>query len=118
MLISMQAAGYNGGMLLCYVLLVVTAGLALLNGLHSSPLFDPMLFFLHRVAPRFLGPMLLFYFNSLLLALATLLLAGLPAAIYERVRGLKKSTPVSLGIWLAATLLLSLPGLMGAIGRD
>ena len=115
----MQAAGYTSEKLLKRdVLLVATAGLAALNGLHSSPLFDPMLFFLHRVAPGFLAPMLLFYFNSLLLALATLLLAGVPAALYERVRGLKTSTPVSLGIWLAATFLLSLPGLMGAIGRD
>ena len=39
----------------------------------------------------------------------TLLIAGIPAAVYERIRGLKASTPVSLGIWLVATVLLSLP---------
>jgi len=36
----------------------------------------------------------------------TLVLAGVPAALYERAKGLKESTPVSIGIWLAGTLML------------
>ena len=100
------------------VLLVATAGLALLNGMHFSPLFDPVLFFVHRMAPGFFGPLLLFYFNSLFISLTTLLLAGVPAAIYERLRGLTESTMVSLCIWLAAVILLTLPALLSAARGD
>jgi hypothetical protein len=100
------------------VLLVATAGLSLLNGMHFSPLFDPVLFFVHRLGPGFLGPILLLYLTSLIISLTTLLLAGVPAAIYERIRGLKESTPTSLGIWLAAVLLLTLPALLSAARGD
>jgi hypothetical protein len=101
------------------ILLVATAGLAFVNGMPLfSPLFDPVLFFVQRLAPGFLGPQLLFHFNSLLISLVTLLLAGIPAAIYERLMGYRDSTPVSLGIWLIATLLLTLPSLMNAAEMD
>lgn len=106
------------GLLKRDVLMVATAGLALLNGMHFSPLFDPVLFFVQRLAPSFMGPLLLFYFNSLFISLTTLLVAGIPAAIYERVRGHRESTPMSLGIWLAATLLLTSPSLMSAAGIE
>jgi hypothetical protein len=46
----------------------------------------------------------------------TLLVAS--AALYERIRGLRVSTPVSLGIWLLATVLLSLPTLMRMVSED
>lgn len=98
------------------VLLVATAGLALLNGMHFSPFFDPVLFFVQRLAPGFFGPLLLFYFNSLLISLTTLLLAGVPAALYERAMGHQQSTSVSLGIWLGCTLLLTLPSILNAAG--
>jgi hypothetical protein len=41
---------------------------------------------------------------------ATLILGGIPAAIYERVQGIKEdSSEVSLWIWLAGTAILALP---------
>ena len=41
---------------------------------------------------------------------ATIILAGIPAAIYERFVGAKdNSTVVSLWIWLAGTAILALP---------
>jgi hypothetical protein len=100
------------------VLLMATAGLSLLNGMHFSPLFDPAFFLIRPFASGFFitSPVLLFYFTSLLISLTTLLLAGIPAALYERLRGLKESTPMSIGIWLMAALLLALPGLTGALG--
>jgi len=48
-------------------------------------------------------------FASLMVSTATVILGGIPAAIYERVRGLADSDDVSLWIWLAATALLALP---------
>jgi hypothetical protein len=113
-----QTGDQRGILLARCVLLVATAGLSLLNGTHFSPLFDSVLFFVQRLAPGFFGSTLLYYFNSLLISLTTLLLAGIPAAIYERIRRLDRSTPVSLGIWLLATLLLTWPSLMNAAGIE
>jgi hypothetical protein len=49
-----------------------------------------------------------------MLATGTVIVAGIPAALYERYRGLKEdSDVVSLWIWLAGTALLALPA-MGA----
>ena len=48
----------------------------------------------------------------------TLAIAGIPAAVYERIRGLKSSTAVSLAIWLVAAVLLALPAIMRAVAGD
>ena len=66
-----------------------------------------------------LAPALLFgsvpltlMFSSLMVSTATVILAGIPAAIYERVIGAKEaSTEASLWIWLAGTGLLALPAM-------
>ena len=51
-------------------------------------------------------------FSSLMVSTATVILAGIPAAIYEHVRGIKDdSDQVSLWIWLAGTALLTLPAM-------
>ena len=50
-------------------------------------------------------------FSSLMVSTATIILAGIPAAIYERVRGLEDSDTVSLWIWLTGTALLTLPAM-------
>lgn len=95
------------------VLLVATAGLSLLNGQSTSPLFDPVLLLLRPfVAQLITSPLLLLYLTSMFLSLMTLLVAGVPAALYERMRGEKESTPVSLGIWFAVTLLLTAPTIL------
>ena len=68
---------------------------------------------------QILSPALLFgsvgltlMFASLMVSTATIILAGIPAAIYERWVGAKEdSTTVSLWIWLAGTALLTLPAL-------
>jgi hypothetical protein len=96
------------------VLLVGTVGLSLLNGMHFSPWFEPVHVLLRPILASFYltSPLLLLYFTSIFLGLATLMLAGIPAALFEKARGLTRSSPASIGIWLAATLLLSLPALM------
>jgi hypothetical protein len=68
---------------------------------------------------QILSPALLFgsvgltlMFASLMVSTATIILAGIPAAIYERVVGAKDdSTEASLWIWLAGTGLLTLPAM-------
>ena len=49
---------------------------------------------------------------SLMVSTATIVLGGIPAAIYEHIIGAKEdSTEVSLWIWLAGTALLTLPAM-------
>jgi hypothetical protein len=68
---------------------------------------------------QILAPALLFgsvpltlLFSSLMVSTVTVILGGIPAAIYERVSGAKDdSTPVSLWIWLAGTAILTLPAI-------
>jgi hypothetical protein len=53
---------------------------------------------------------LIAYFASLMLSTATVILAGVPAALYERYVGAKDdSTETSLWIWLAGTAILAIP---------
>jgi hypothetical protein len=49
-------------------------------------------------------------FSSLMVSTATIILGGIPAAIYEHVMGAREeSSEASLWIWLAGTALLTLP---------
>jgi hypothetical protein len=48
-------------------------------------------------------------FASLMVSTATVILGGIPAAIYERVTGASESSNASLWIWLAGTAVLALP---------
>lgn len=100
------------------VLLVATAAVSLLNGQGFSPIFDPVFFLLRPfVAGTFLStPLVFFYITSILISLMTLLIGGIPAAIYEKIRGHEDSTPVSIGIWFVCTAALSFPALMAWIG--
>ncbi len=102
------------------MLLVGTAAVSLLNGMHFSPYFDPVFILLRPfIAGTFLStPLVLFYITSIFISLMTLLIAGVPAALYERFRGLRESNSASLGIWLGGTLLLALPSLMSMAGRS
>lgn len=83
----------------------------MINGLFS-PVY--LLAFVYSAqlmaAPLFGSVALIAYFASLMLSTATVILAGIPAAIYERYIGAKDdSTDASLWIWLAGTALLSMP---------
>lgn len=92
------------------VLLVATAGASLVNGMHFSPWFDPVSILLRPFiagVPFLSTPLVFLYLTSIFISLMTLLIAGVPAALYERFKGETQSTPVSLGIWLAGTVLLS-----------
>ena len=95
------------------------AGMSLLNGMHFSAYFDPAFILLKPFAAGFFitSPILQFYFTSLFLSALTLAFGGIPAAIYERGKGLKESTPTSLWIWLGGILLLTIPTLLNMTAR-
>ena len=68
--------------------------------LYVQPLAGPLLF----------GSLsLTLMFASLMVSTATVILGGIPAAIYERITGVPESNSVSLWIWLAGTAILALP---------
>ena len=51
-------------------------------------------------------------FSSLMVSTATIIIGGIPAAIYERFTGAKdNSTDLSLWIWLAGTAMLTIPAI-------
>ena len=92
-------------------LLLIVVGLSIVNGIFSpylniaipmSAALMPELF------PRTVEWVLLW--ASLLLSSATLLVSGVPAALYERLAQDEKSS-ASMWIWLAGALLMTLPAL-------
>jgi hypothetical protein len=103
-----------------YFLTLATVGLSVFNAMPFSPLYDSVAYFLYLFtrSSAYVRPDVLAYLTSLFLGLLTLLLAGIPSALYERIRGLKQSTPVSLAIWLIAAALLTLPAIMRLLGED
>ena len=93
---------------------VAIAFFGMINGLFNQLW---VLFALLHV--QILSPALLFgsvpltlMFSSLMVSTATIILAGIPAAIYEHIVGAKEdSTDASMWIWLAGTALLTLPAM-------
>ena len=98
--------------------LALILALAIAHGAILSPLYDFVSYFVSAFSRRtiFYHPQVLENFPSLLITVFTLLLGGIPAAIYERVRGLRDSTSASLLIWLVATILITAPVLTRALG--
>ena len=82
-------------------------------------LFNQLALLFALIHVQILAPALLFdnvsltlMMSSLMVSTATIILAGIPAAIYERVTGTgDDSTPTSVWIWLAGTGILTLPAM-------
>lgn len=95
------------------MLFVATVFVAVVNGLVSPAIF--LVFALSPIwAPTILAPsaQTLLMLTSLIVSTGTLLLAGVPAALYERFTGLVQSNNTSMMVWLVAAILLTLPGLL------
>jgi hypothetical protein len=86
---------------------------AMVSGLpFFSPLYLPAFGYSAQLmaAPLFGSVALIALFASLMLSTATLIVAGIPAALYERYIGAKDdSTDTSLWIWLVGTAILAIP---------
>jgi hypothetical protein len=86
---------------------------AMINGLFS-PLRAFSFVFTNAFlsVPLFGSPGVIFYVSALMLSTGTVILGGIPAAIYERVTGATEdSTEASLWIWLAGTAILTIPAI-------
>jgi hypothetical protein len=91
-------------------------GIAFFGMINGLPFFCPLypLAFGYSLqvmgAPLFGNVPAIAFFASLMVSTATLILAGIPAAIYEsHVDAKDDSTDTSLWIWLAGTAILSIP---------
>ncbi len=60
------------------------------------------------------SPAIVNYLTALALATLTIMIAGVPAAISERMRGLKQSDAMSYYIWLGGVILLAMPSLFNS----
>lgn len=98
-------------------LLVAIVGVAIINGLFSPillPQFVPISMLLLSMWQP--SPGLLFFTASLGASTFTLVLSGVPAALYERFTGRQESTTASLLIWLAGAVVLTLPAFLYLAG--
>lgn len=93
-------------------LYVAVIGLAVMNGI-----FSPMVGLAFALAPIWLpeflpvSPGILLYLSSLIVATATLLLAGVPAALYEKLIDRNPDSRGAMLVWIGAAMTLSLPAL-------
>ena len=95
---------------------IAIAFFGMINGL-----FNQLALLFAVLHMQILAPALLFgstgltlMFSSLLVSTATIIIGGIPAAIYERMTGTgteTESNEVSLWIWLAGTAILTLPAI-------
>jgi hypothetical protein len=83
----------------------------MINGIFNQLwLIFALLYVQSLIGPLLFGSLsLTLMFASLMVSTATVILGGIPAAIYEQVTGKSESNRVSLWIWLAGTAILALP---------
>lgn len=81
-------------------------------------IFNPFFVIVFQVSiylmaePLFGSTAAIAYFSSLMLSTGTVILGGIPAALYERYIGARDdSTITSLWIWLAGTAILTIPAI-------
>jgi hypothetical protein len=96
------------------VMLVLIAAISLLNGMQASPFLVIFAAGLAPILSAFFitSPVLLFYFASLCAGVSTVILAGIPAALYERFAGGGMTSVTSLTIWLAGSVILAIPTIL------
>ena len=86
----------------------------MINGLFNQLWLLLALIYTQQMAgPLFFGSVpLTLMFSSLMVSTATVIIGGIPAAIYERLKGIEDdSSEVSLWIWLAGTGILAIPAI-------
>jgi hypothetical protein len=91
---------------------IAIAFFGMINGLFNQVALLFAILHMQILAPALLfgSTGLTLMFSSLMVSTATIILGGIPAAIYERVMGARdESSEASLWIWLAGTALLTLP---------
>jgi hypothetical protein len=97
-------------------LLSLIVGMCIVNGIFSPYLnlaIPVTAVLMPEVFPRTIDWVL--FWSSILLASATLLFSGVPAALYERLVERDPDAVASMWIWLAGAVVLCLPAVLGAL---
>ena len=94
------------------------ATFSLIAGMHFSPYFNTVASMFRPILFGFYitSPVIVFYLTSLLLSVGSVIIAGIPAALYERFTGRSETDGTSLLIWLIGTALLAFPAFSRMIG--
>lgn len=95
-----------------YTLFVLTLGVCAVNGMFS-PLLRLAIPVMIGLMPEWFPATVswVLYFASIFVATLTLVIAGIPAALYERLWEGEQYTGFSMYIWLAGCALLTVPAL-------
>lgn len=98
--------------------LIGIATLSLLNGMDFSVYFEPAVVVIRPLLFSFgiSSPVLILYFASLFLSLTTLVLAGVPVAIFERLTGRQTSDSTSMALWMGLIGLIAFPTFSKLLG--
>lgn len=94
------------------------ATLSLINGMNSSPYFEPAAILLRPILFGFsiTSTVIIFYLTSLIISVSSVIVAGVPVAIFERATGRTTSDNTSMALWLGCIGLLTLPSFLGLLG--
>lgn len=94
------------------------ASLSLLNGMHFSPYFNFVAIPFGPILREYgiTSPVITFYLASLIVAIGSVIVSGVPVAIFERLTGRQQSDATSMGLWLAAIFLVTIPSFLGLLG--
>lgn len=94
------------------------ATLSLINGMNSSPYFEPAAILLRPILFGFsiTSAVIIFYLTSLIISVGSVIIAGVPVAIFERVTGRTTSDSTSMALWFGCTALLTIPSFMSLFG--
>jgi hypothetical protein len=94
-----------------YIIAIVAFGM--LSGMFSTVMVPNVTGALLLLAPGLLvtSPHVLVFLVYLVGATLTIMIGGIPAALYERATGAQESSVTSMWIWLAGTAFVSLPAI-------
>ena len=97
--------------------LVAIMAIAILNGIFSPMFVVTSQVMLTAIVPMLLlgGPSLVAFLGSLVAATITIILAGIPAALFERVTSRGETDAASYAIWLVTAVVISFPAIARAV---
>jgi hypothetical protein len=94
------------------------ASLSLLNGMHFSPYFSFVAIPFGPILREYgiTSPVITFYLASVILSVGSVIISGVPVAIFERLTGRERSDSTSMALWLGVLFLIAIPSIMGLLG--
>lgn len=99
--------------------IVALMAVGMLNGIFSPFFVITSQVMITAIMPLLIlaGPRVTAFLASLIAATATIMLAGVPAALFERITGRRETDTASYAIWLMAAVVISLPALLRAAAQ-